>query len=163
MRTPTVPVPPLTPGAIAGGAAKQQRQRTGPEPRRQPARELRHYTQTIGNLIGIGRNQRQRPLGGPALDGEYTRDSVGPERIGTQTVQRIRRQGNHASVANHANRIVQPAAAEAAGVNDDPAHDASARRTQCVHHKEPKKDKGLIPYFLEVHCVLCGDESGGNV
>ena len=58
-----------------------------PEPRRQPARKLRHHTQSIGDLIGIGGDQRQCPLGDAALDGKHTRDRIGPERIGGEPVQ----------------------------------------------------------------------------
>ena len=66
----------------------------------------------LGDLSGIGGNQRQRPLGIAAFDGEHTRDHIRPERIGGQPVQRIRRHRNHAAVADRTNRFVQRTVAE---------------------------------------------------
>ena len=114
-------------GRKRGRSSHEQRQRARPvaAARRRPAGG--NGANSPFDLFDVGGNQRQRALGGSALDREDPLHSGGGKRIGGKAVQRVGGHGDDPSGPDERRGFFQHGRVRLVRVDGDPAHAVNVR------------------------------------
>ena len=136
-RTPTRPVPPVTPRASAAGAGTSSVSGPGQNFSASRAAGRRQRTEPRRDLIGIGGDERQRAVGARPFTAKHARDRVGAERIGREAVERVGRQRDEAAGPNPLRRFLERVPLRRLGVNEHAAHRLSSPTGRWSRPSEP--------------------------